>query len=88
MCGSIIIRSDQDYAPDDGDIDGRYRSMWHELERRIFEDLVSMDSRYMSHKEQWSAVLSDLKSSALHKENPEQIAQFLRERREQLVPPV
>jgi exonuclease SbcD len=80
--------SDQDYAPDDGDIDGRDRSMWHELERRIFEDLVAMDSRYMSHKEQWSAVLSELKSSALHKEDPEQIALFLRERREQLFPPV
>jgi DNA repair exonuclease SbcCD nuclease subunit len=80
--------SDQDYTPDDGDIDGRDRSMWHELERRIFEELVGMDSRYLPHKEQWSAVLSELKSSALHKENPEQIAQFLRERRAQLFPPM
>ncbi|GCF10740.1 metallophosphoesterase family protein [Dictyobacter arantiisoli] len=76
--------NDQDYAPDDGDIDGRDRSMWHELERRIFEDLVGRDSRYLPAREQWSTVLSDLKTSALHKDNPEQIAQFLREKRTQL----
>lgn len=76
--------SDQDYAPDDGDIDGRDRTLWHELERRIFEELVGLDSRYLPAKEQWSAVLSELKSSALHKESPEQIAQFLRERRNTL----
>ncbi|GLV58067.1 DNA repair protein [Dictyobacter sp. S3.2.2.5] len=80
--------NDQDYVPDDGDIDGRDRSMWHELERRIFEELVGLDSRYLPAKEQWSSVLSELKSSALHKEEPEQIAAFLREKRASLLPPV
>ncbi|HTI15068.1 MAG TPA: exonuclease SbcCD subunit D [Dictyobacter sp.] len=77
--------NDQDYVPDDGDIDGRDRSMWHELERRIFEELVGMDNRYLVAKEQWSAVLSELKSSALRKEDPEQIALYLRERRQTLL---
>ncbi|GCE04812.1 metallophosphoesterase family protein [Dictyobacter aurantiacus] len=80
--------NDQDYVPDDGDIDGRDRSMWHELERRIFEELVGLDSRYLPAKEQWSSVLSELKSSALHKEEPEQIAAFLRGKRASLLPPV
>lgn len=76
--------NDQDYVPDDGEIDGRDRALWHELERRIFEDLVGRDNRYLPAKEQWSAVLSDLKHKALEQEEPEQIAQFLREKRETL----
>lgn len=71
--------SDQDYIPDEGDLDGRDRSLWHELERRIFEELVARDNRYLAHKEQWSSVLSRLKEMALHKEDPQAIAQFLRE---------
>jgi DNA repair protein SbcD/Mre11 len=73
--------NDQDFAPDGGDLDGRDRSTWHELERRIFEDLVARDNRYLATKEQWSVVLSDLKRMALDKEDPAQIAQFLREKR-------
>ncbi len=81
--------NDQDYIPDDNDIDGRDRSMWQALERRIFEELVGLDSRYLPAKEQWGAVLSELKSSALHKgTSPELIAQFLRTKREQLLPSV
>jgi DNA repair exonuclease SbcCD nuclease subunit len=80
--------NDQDYVPDDDDLDGRDRSLWHELERRIFEDLVGRDSRYLPAKEQWSTVLSELKMSALHKESPDQIAQFLREKRATLLPPL
>src|SRR6185312_6671933 len=71
--------SDQDYIPDDGGIDGRDRSLWHELERRIFEDLIGRDNRYLPAKEQWSTVLTDLKRKALEKDDPAQIAQFLRE---------
>jgi DNA repair exonuclease SbcCD nuclease subunit len=78
--------NDRDYAPDDNDIDGRDRSMWQLLERRIFEDLVGRDSRYLPAKEEWATVLSDLKSLALQKEaSAEQIAQLLRSKREQLL---
>jgi len=73
--------NDQDYVPDGSDIDGRDRSTWHELERRIFEELVSRDNRYLPAKEQWSVVLADLKQMALQKDDPAQIAQFLREKR-------
>jgi exonuclease SbcD len=79
--------SDQDYAPDDGEIDGRDRSAWHELERRIFEDLVARDNRYLPAKEQWGAVIADLKQQALEEQNPEVIAQFLREKRSELLDP-
>ncbi len=77
--------NDQDYAPDDGEIDGRDRSVWHELERRIFEELVARDNRYLPAKEQWSTVLAQVKEQALRKEDPAQIATFLREKRASLL---
>ncbi len=77
--------NDQDYVPDDNEIDGRDRSAWHELERRIFEELVARDNRYLPAKEQWSTVLGDLKRMALDEDAPEKIALFLRERRETLL---
>jgi len=77
--------SDQDYIPDDGDIDGRDRSLWHELERRIFEELIARDNRYLPVKEQWGAVLAELKKRALDGEDPAHIAQFLREKRAALL---
>ena len=77
--------NDQDYIPEGGDIDGRDRSAWHELERRIFEDLVSRDNRYLPAKEQWSTVLADLKKMALDKDDPTTIAQFLRDKRTELL---
>jgi hypothetical protein len=77
--------NDQDYAPDDGDIDGRDRSVWHELERRIFEELVARDNRYLPAKEQWSTVLAQIKEQALRKDDPTQIANFLREKRASLL---
>ncbi len=77
--------NDQDYAPDGGDLDGRDRSTWHELERRIFEDLVSRDNRYLPAKEQWSVVLADLKQMAMQKDDPALIAQFLRDKRTELL---
>jgi DNA repair exonuclease SbcCD nuclease subunit len=76
--------NDQDFMPDGGEIDGRDRSVWHELERFIFEDLVSRDNRYLPHKEEWSVVLADLKQMALQKDDPAQIAQFLRDKRVKL----
>jgi hypothetical protein len=77
--------NDQDYAPDDSDIDGRDRSVWHELERRIFEELVARDNRYLPAKEQWSTVLAQIKEQALRKDDPAQIANFLREKRASLL---
>jgi exonuclease SbcD len=77
--------NDRDYVPEGGEIDGRDRSTWHELERRIFEDLVSRDSRYLAYREQWSQALADLKRMALEKEDPADIAQFLRARRAELL---
>ncbi|HLQ31036.1 MAG TPA: DNA repair exonuclease [Ktedonobacteraceae bacterium] len=77
--------NDQDYIPEGGDIDGRDRSAWHELERRIFEELVSRDNRYLPTKEQWSVVLADLKRMALDKDDPAAIAQFLRDKRTELL---
>ncbi|HWS84439.1 MAG TPA: exonuclease SbcCD subunit D [Ktedonobacteraceae bacterium] len=79
--------NDRDYVPDDGDLDGRDRSVWHELERHVFEELVGFDTRYLPAKEQWGAVLSELKQQALNEDAPEKIAQFLREKRAALLPP-
>ena len=63
---------------------GRDRSTWHELERRIFEDLVSRDNRYIAHREEWSKVLADLKRMSLDKDDPAEIARFLREKQAEL----
>jgi len=77
--------NDRDYIPEGGEIDGRDRSTWHELERSIFEDLVSRDSRYLAHREQWSQALADLKRMALEKDDPADIARYLREKRAELL---
>ncbi len=77
--------NDRDYLPENSDLDGRDRSTWHELERHIFEELVGRDNRYLPAREQWGAVLAQLKEMALEKQDPAQIAQFLRERREVLL---
>jgi DNA repair protein SbcD/Mre11 len=79
--------NDRDYVPEDGELDGRDRSVWHELERHVFEELVSLDARYLPAKEQWGAVLSELKRQALDDEEPPKIAQYLRERRSTLLGP-
>lgn len=76
--------NDQDYVPDDSEFDGSNRSLWHELERRIFEELVARDSRYLPAKEQWSGVVAELKQKALEKDDPARIAQLLREKRAEL----
>jgi DNA repair protein SbcD/Mre11 len=78
--------NDQDYIPDDGELDGRDRALWGELERRIFEELIGRDNRYLPAKEAWSTVLADLKHQALNKDDPASIAAFLREKRSALLP--
>ena len=77
--------NDQDFMPDGGDIDGRDRSAGTNWNVYIFEDLVSRDNRYLASKEQWSVVLADLKQMALQKDDPAQIAQFLRDKRAELL---
>jgi exonuclease SbcD len=77
--------NDRDYLPENGDLDGRDRSTWQELERRIFEELVGRDTRYLFAREAWGAALVQLKEMALEKQDPALIAQFLRERREKLL---
>ncbi|GHO44577.1 metallophosphoesterase family protein [Ktedonospora formicarum] len=77
--------NDQDYEPDEGDLDGRDRSVWHELERQIFEELLARDNRFLPAKEQWGGVLADIKAQALRKEDPAEIAQFLRDKRTSLL---
>ncbi len=77
--------NDRDYLPENSDLDGRDRSTWHELERHIFEDLVGRDIRYLPTREHWGAVLAQLKEMALDKQDPAQIAQFLRTKREELL---
>jgi len=77
--------NDQDYVPDDSEIDGRDRTRWHELERHIFEELIGRDNRYLPAREQWGAVLAELKQRALDKEEPELTAQFLRDKRTTLL---
>ena len=77
--------NDRDYIPEGGELDGRDRSTWHELERLIFEDLVSRDSRYLAHREQWGQALADLKRMALEKDDPAEIAQYLRKKRAELM---
>jgi DNA repair exonuclease SbcCD nuclease subunit len=77
--------NDRDYLPENGDLDGRDRSTWQELERRIFEELVGRDNRYLFAREAWGAALVQLKEMALEKQDPALIAQFLRERREKLL---
>lgn len=77
--------NDRDYLPENSDLDGRDRSTWHELERHIFEDLVGRDIRYLPAREQWGGVLAQLKEMALDRQEPAQIAQFLRQKREELL---
>ncbi|HEU5376105.1 MAG TPA: hypothetical protein VFV38_11735 [Ktedonobacteraceae bacterium] len=77
--------NDRDYLPENSELDGRDRSTWHELERHIFEELVGRDTRYLPAREAWSGVLAQLKGMALERQDPVQIAQFLREKREALL---
>ncbi|MBX5449218.1 metallophosphoesterase family protein [Thermogemmatispora sp.] len=77
--------SDRDYLLDSEGLDGRDRSAWHELERRIFAELLGRDSRYLPAKEAWGLVLAELKERALQKEDPAVLAQYLREKRAELL---
>jgi DNA repair exonuclease SbcCD nuclease subunit len=78
---------DTDYDPETGDdgADGRDRSTWHQLELRIFQDLLARDARYLPEASRWAATLAELKQMALGGEEPAAIAAKLREARARLL---
>jgi len=77
---------DVEYDPDDEGLDGRDRSNWHLLERKIFEELLARDARYRPAAGQWAEELARLKDLALEGEDPAVIASRLREARARLLP--
>ncbi len=79
------LTRDVDYDPDDAALDGRDRSTWHTLERKIFQELVARDERYRPAAEQWAETLAELKNLALQGEDPAIIAARLREARAKLL---
>ena len=77
---------DTEYDPDTGDEgDGRDRTTWHQLELRIFQDLIARDARYLPEAGRWATTLAELKQMALTGEEPATIATKLREARERLL---
>jgi DNA repair exonuclease SbcCD nuclease subunit len=79
---------DTEYDPDadgDGEGDGRDRTTWHELERRIFQDLLARDARYLPEASRWATTLTELKQMALSDEEPAAIVTRLREARGRLL---
>jgi DNA repair exonuclease SbcCD nuclease subunit len=69
---------------DDGG-DGRDRSTWYLLERKIFQEMLARDARYLPAAEQWAKTLAELKALALQGEDPDNIALRLREARTELL---
>lgn len=80
------ITRDVEYDPDDEGLDGRDRSTWHLLERKIFEELLSHDARYLPAAGQWAEELMRLKDQALQGEDPAAIATRLQEARKKWLP--
>lgn len=81
------VTRDVEYDPDDEEMDGRDRSNWHLLERKIFETLLAQDARYSPAAGQWAETLMNLKTQALQNEEPGTIATHLREARSKLLHP-
>ena len=77
---------DTEYDPaGEGEGDGRDRTTWHELELRIFQDLLARDARYLPEAGRWAAALAELKQMALGGEEPDAIVARLREARGRLL---
>ncbi len=78
---------DTEYDPGAGEdgADGRDRSTWHQLELRIFQDLLARDARYLPEAGRWAATLAELKQMALGGEDPAAIASKLRDARDKLL---
>lgn len=79
------LTHDAGFAAEDEGLDGRDRSTWYLLERKIFQEMLSRDARYLPSAEQWAKTLAELKELALQGEDPEIIALRLREARAQLL---
>lgn len=83
----VIIRNlthGLDFAPDTGDLDGRDRATWQELERVVLRELLLRDARYAPAAAAWANVLAELKQRALTGEPPDEIAAFLAAAQERL----
>jgi exonuclease SbcD len=77
---------DTEYDPSAADEgDGRDRTTWHELELRIFQDLLARDARYLPEAGRWATILAELKQMALGGEEPPAITARLREARARLL---
>jgi exonuclease SbcD len=79
------ITHDAGFVGEDEGLDGRDRSTWYLLERKIFQEMLARDARYLPTAEQWARTLAELKELALQGEDPENIALRLREARAQLL---
>jgi hypothetical protein len=73
------------FVGDDAEGDGRDRSTWYLLERKIFQELLARDARYLPSAEEWAKTLAELKELALQGEDPANIATQLREARTRLL---
>ncbi len=79
------LTRDVDFDPDDEGLDGRNRDTWHQLEHKIFQDILSRDARYLPAANDWANTLSEIKQLALQGEDPAVIAARLREARVRLL---
>jgi DNA repair exonuclease SbcCD nuclease subunit len=77
---------DTDYALDaEGEADGRDRTTWHQLELKVFHDLLRRDARFVPEAERWAITLAEVKQMALGGEQPSEIAAKLRDARTRLL---
>ncbi len=79
------LTRDVAFDPDEEGLDGRNRDTWHQLEHKIFQDLLSRDARYLPAANEWATTLSEIKQLALQEEDPATIAARLREARARLL---
>jgi exonuclease SbcD len=79
------LAHDAGFAAEDEGLDGRDRSTWYLLERKIFQEMLARDARYLPSAEQWARTLAELKELALQGEDPEVITLRLREARAHLL---
>ena len=79
------LTHDIDFDPDSEGLDGRNRDTWHQLEHKIFQEMLSRDLRFLPAANEWANTLSEMKQLALQGEDPAAIATRLREARAQLL---
>lgn len=77
---------DTEFEPDtEAEGDGRDRTTWHQLELRIFQDLIGRDARYLPEAGRWAETLANLKQMALDGDDPAAIVGKLRDARARLL---